>query len=160
LQLRYAQSAGMIRATLMTPHPGGLSLGGGSRYFRAVLDSLLDAVVIADVHGVVWGYNEGARRLFGYAPGEVVGGPIGLLMPPSCWRPELAFVDRPSDEDGRDATRQHVEGRRKDGTRYCCRLDITGFAIDGQRYLVGVAREQAEAPSPGGVTREALQDTV
>jgi len=144
----------------MTPHPGGLSLGGGSRYFRAVLDSLLDAVVIADVHGVIWGYNEGARRLFGYAPGDVVGRPIGLLIPPACWRPDLAFFDRPSDDDSPPATRQHIEGRRKDGTRYCCQLDITGFAVDGQRYLVGVARDQADTSSPGGIARETLQDAV
>ena len=128
----------------MNPQAGGFSLGGGSRYFRAVLDSLRDAVVIADAHGVIWGYNEAARRLFGYAPGEVVGRSIGLLLPSPCWRPDLAFVDRLPDEDSREATRQQVEGWRKNGTRYRCQLDLTGFAVDGQRYVVGVARELLE----------------
>jgi PAS domain S-box-containing protein len=139
----------------MTAHAGGFSLGGGSRYFRALLDSLLDAVVIADEHGAVWGYNEAAHRLFGYAPGEVVGRPVSLLMPAPCWRPDLAFVERPADEHAREASRQQVEGYRRDGSRYRCELDLTGFVVGGQRYVVGVAR-----PSPGGIAGHALQDPV
>jgi PAS domain S-box-containing protein len=150
------------RESLMSPLGGGLSLGGGSRYFRALLDSLLDAVVIADAHGVVWGYNEAARRLFGYAPGEVVGRPIGVLLPVSCWRPELAFGDRRAGEDERDEAGQQVEGWRKNGTRFRCRLEITGFAVDGQRFVVGVARELTAQGSPSaiGIARHPLEDSV
>jgi PAS domain S-box-containing protein len=163
----------------MTLQAGGFSLGGGSRYFRALLDSLLDAVVIADEHGVVWGYNEAAGRLFGFAPGEVFGRPIALLMPLHCWRPDLAFADRPSGQGGREAVRQQVDGWRKNGHRYRCELDLTGFVVDGQRYVVGVARELAEqgpardaaavtamAPdadepaSPAGITGQPRQDPV
>jgi PAS domain S-box-containing protein len=136
----------------MTAHAGGFSLGGGSRYFRALLDSLLDAVVIADEAGVVWGYNAAAHRLFGYAPGEVFGRPIGLLMPPTCWRPDLAFMERSSDEPPRESSRQQVEGYRRDGTRYRCELDTTGFVVDGQRYVVAVARELAEHGALQGPT--------
>lgn len=163
----------------MTGHAPGFSLGGGSRYFGALLDSLLDAVVIADEHGVVWGYNRAAHRLFGYAPGEVVGRPIGRLMPSTSWRPDLAFLDRSPDEHAREASRQDIDGHRRDGSRYRCQLDMTGFVVGGQRYVVGVARElmtpqcgrpaavdaalvpgPREPLSPGGITGQALQDPV
>jgi PAS domain S-box-containing protein len=145
--------------SLMTPQAGGFSLGGGSRYFRAVLDSLPDAVVIADEQGLIWGYNEAAHRLFGYGPGEVVGRPIGLLLPLACWRPEVAFDRRLSEQHPYEASRQQVEGCRKNGTRYRCDLDLTGFVVGGQRYVVAVARELA-APSAAGIAGEPLEDTV
>jgi PAS domain S-box-containing protein len=147
---------------------GELSLGGGSRYFRALLDSLLDAVVIADEQGLVWGYNRAAHRLFGHAPAEVFGRPIGLLIPPPYWYPDTTLDNAP------EGSRRRIEGPRKDGTRYRCELDITGFVVDGQRYLVGVAREVgkpgAELDEPGvsagpttsagGIAGQAFEDAV
>jgi two-component system, sensor histidine kinase len=147
---------------------GELSLGGGSRYFRALLDSLLDAVVIADAQGLVWGYNRAAHRLFGHAPAEVFGRPIGLLIPSHCWYADTTLDEAP------EANRRRIEGRRKDGTRYHCVLDVTGFVVDSQHYLVGVAREVGEpgpeldepgvsagqTASAGGIARQAFEDAV
>jgi PAS domain S-box-containing protein len=123
-----------------------LSLGGGSRYFRPFLNSLADAVVIADDRLVVWGYNGAAQRLFGYQPAEVLGRPLALLLP-DPGRDDLARVDAEADVP---APRRTIEGRRKDGSPYRCELAVTAFAVDGQRYLVCVAREQGTAgDSPG-----------
>jgi PAS domain S-box-containing protein len=135
-----------------------LSLGGGSRYFRAFLDALTDAVVIADEHLLVWGYNDAAERLFGHAPADVVGRPIAQLMPTDHWRAgeasgAAAAPGTPS--------RRAVEGRRKNGSAYHCELGLTSFVVDGRRYLVGVARElPAPCLSARGIAGEPLQDAV
>jgi PAS domain S-box-containing protein len=127
----------------------GLSLGGGSRYFRALMDSLLDAVVIADERDVIWGYNQAAHRLFGYAPAEVLGRPVGLLMPTTCWRADTALDARYAAGASAVASRRRIDGCRKDGSGYQCDLDLTLFVVDGRRFVVGVARETGHAAACG-----------
>ena len=125
----------------------GLGVGGGSRYFRALMDSLLDAVIIADEHGVIWGYNQAAHRLFGYAPGEALGRHVAMLVPAPCWRADAALDARFSSVVAAEAGRQRIVGRRQDGTAFHCALDLTAFVVDDRRYVVGVARELAVAPA-------------
>jgi sigma-B regulation protein RsbU (phosphoserine phosphatase) len=126
---------------------GGVGIGGGSRYFRALMDSLLDAVVIADDQGVIWGYNQAAHQLFGYAPSEVLGRHVALLVPSTCWRADAALDARFSSGAAAEAGRQRLAGRRKDGTAFHCLLDLTAFVVDDRRYVVGVARELAGVPA-------------
>jgi PAS domain S-box-containing protein len=130
-----------------------LSLGGGSRYFRPFLNSLADAVVIADEHLLVWGYNGAAQRLFGYPPAEVLGRPLSLVIAAQDGRPDFAALAAGGELP---AVRYAIEGRRKDGSRYRCELAVTGFAVDGQRYLVCVARDQGSGGSVGSPGRPEL----
>jgi PAS domain S-box-containing protein len=49
--------------------------------FRGILDSAPDAIVIADVDGVIALVNTAAERLFGYCRDELVGRPVEMLIP-------------------------------------------------------------------------------
>ena len=40
---------------------------------RRLIDSTPDAIIATDAHGVVTFYSDGAERMFGYLPGEIVG---------------------------------------------------------------------------------------
>ena len=51
--------------------------------FRAVADSASDAIVTADVNGVISGWNPAAGRLFGYTEAEAVGESVNIVMPES-----------------------------------------------------------------------------
>lgn len=48
---------------------------------KAIMDSALDGIVVADERGIIRSFNLAAQRLFGYTEAEALGQPIGLLMP-------------------------------------------------------------------------------
>jgi PAS domain-containing protein len=50
---------------------------------RQVVDCTSYAVVVADNNGVIRGWNESARALFGYTAAEAVGQRVELIIPQS-----------------------------------------------------------------------------
>ncbi len=51
--------------------------------FHALVQSLPDAVYTIDAGGIITSWNLGAERLYGWAAGEVIGRPMGILAVPA-----------------------------------------------------------------------------
>lgn len=53
-----------------------------SDFLNSVLDSSTEYSIIATgLHGTILSYNEGARRIYGYEPEEIIGAPVRILIP-------------------------------------------------------------------------------
>jgi PAS domain S-box-containing protein len=46
-----------------------------------LVESVPDAIIGADSKGIITSWNKGAERIYGYAAGEVIGGPVSVLLP-------------------------------------------------------------------------------
>ena len=83
----------------------------------AIVDSSDDAIMGKTLNGILTEWNEGARRLFGYAADEVVGRPMGTIIPPEKLAEEeevLARLRRGEKIDHFDTLRMRRDGSRVD----------------------------------------------
>ena len=79
-----------------------------------IVESSEDAILSKDLDGVITSWNHGAERLFGYAPEEVIGRPVTILIPSDRENEEPMILERIR----RGERIEHYETvrRRKDGS--------------------------------------------
>ena len=104
----------------MTPWSDSILADAGM--LRGVLESLPDALILADTGGVIRWWNAGAERLFGYTREEAVGQGLNLLVPERF---------RPAHDAG--FTRAIATGQLRTGTRV---LRTRAQPKDGRRLYV------------------------
>jgi PAS domain S-box-containing protein len=102
-----------------------------------IVESSDDAIVSKDLNGVITSWNRGAARLFGYAPDEVIGKPVTILIP----------EDRPDEEpqilrrirQGERIDHYETVRRRKDGSLIDISLTVSPIR-DGAGRIVGASK--------------------
>jgi two-component system sensor kinase FixL len=109
----------------------------------SLLDSVPDAMVIADERGEIVHANREAERLFGWPRAELAGRPIEVLLP-SRFRAEhqahrtgyhAAPRTRPMGL-GLD-----LSGLRKDGAEFAAEISLSPIEVDGRRCVVAAVRD-------------------
>ena len=58
----------------------------------AIVASSDDAIISKNLDGIIVTWNEGATRIFGYSPEEVIGKSITILIPPDRLEEEPAIL--------------------------------------------------------------------
>ncbi len=110
----------------------------------AVVDNVFDGIITISEHGIIRSFNASCSRLFGYAPQEVIGREVKMLMPAPYHAEHDSYLQHYLDTGiakiigtaGRE-----VAGLRKDGTVFPLDLSITSFTLDGDRYFTGCLRD-------------------
>ena len=107
------------------------------RWLAAAVECSDDAILTKDIDGVIASWNKGAERLFGYAADEVVGKPIGILIPPERYEEESDILLRIR----RGVPIEHYETirRRKDGRLIEVSLTVSPMK-DATGRIVGASK--------------------
>ncbi len=107
-----------------------------SRY-AALVESSDDAIITKTLDGLIATWNPGAERMYGYSPGEVIGRPVTILIPPEHLDEEPAILARLR----RGESIEHYETvrRRKDGVLVDISLSICPIR-DSKGRVVGAAK--------------------
>jgi two-component system, chemotaxis family, CheB/CheR fusion protein len=103
----------------------------------AIVESSDDAIIGIDLEGVITNWNRGAERLFGYAPREVVGNPVTMLLPEDRQDEEVGILTRIR----RGERVEHYETRRRrcDGTILDISLTVSPI-VDQVGRIVGASK--------------------
>jgi PAS domain S-box-containing protein len=81
------------------------------RLLASIIETSDDAIVTKDVNGIVTSWNNGAKRIFGYTAGEMIGRPI---VPPDRHNEEpeiLERIRRGERINHYETVRRHKDGR-------------------------------------------------
>lgn len=111
--------------------------------FHALTRTAIDGIMVIDEKARVQVYNPACERLFGYAPNEVLGRNVDMLMPEPYHSEHDGYIERYLKTAiphiigiGRE-----VVGRRKDGSTFPMYLSVGEGEVNGQRIFVGIVSD-------------------
>ncbi len=122
------------------------ALEQGEAHLRSILATVPDAMVVIDDRGLIQSFSAAAERLFGYAPEEVRGGNVSMLMPEPYRREHDGYLARylRTGERRIIGTGRVVIGQRKDGSTFPMELSVGEIAVEGKRQFTGFLRDLTE----------------
>src|SRR3954451_88975 len=96
------------------------------RHFRSILDTIPDAMIVIDEHGIMQFFSSAAERQFGYSEPEAIGKNISALMPDPDRSRHDGYLARylKTGERRIIGIGRIVTGMRKDGTTFPMHLTI------------------------------------
>lgn len=120
----------------------------------AIVESSDDAIISKNLDGIILSWNQGAERIFGYTPQEIVGSSILTIVPPELQQEEQGILAKLRNGERID----HFETVRlkKDGSRVEVSLTISPVR-DTTGKIVGaskIARDISERKRYESVLKE------
>ena len=115
----------------------------GRSLFRTLIATAADGIIVIDAQGIVQVFNAACEALFGYAPREVIGRNVKVLMPAPYHDEHDGYLShyRTTGEKRIIGIGREVVGRRKDGSTFPMYLSVGEGAIDGAPIFVGIIHD-------------------
>ena len=116
------------------------------RHFRSILDTVPDAMIVIDEHGIMQFFSSAAERQFGYSEPEAIGKNISQLMPEPDRSRHDGYLARylRTGERRIIGIGRIVTGMRKDGTTFPMHLSIGEMQSAGRPFFTGFVRDLTE----------------
>ncbi len=125
-------------------------------HLRSVLETVPDAIIVIDDHGIIESFSPAAERLFGYTEAAVVGSNVNTLMPSPYREQHDGYLKRylKTGERRIIGIGRVVVGQRADGSTFPMELSVGEINLDGRRLFTGFVRDITERQT----TRERLHE--
>jgi len=109
----------------------------------AVMDALIEAIVITNDRGIIKRCNKAVIDMFGYSQDEIIGKDISTLMTGEDRANHAAYIDRylNTHEARIIGIGREVNARRKDGTVFPIHLAIGEVGFRGTVRFIGMIRD-------------------
>jgi PAS domain S-box-containing protein len=115
--------------------------------FSTLLEIANDAVIVIDERHAIVLFNRGAERIFGYRAEDVLGEPVGLLLPERAAARHGAHIEafgRQASPTRRMGERSEIEGKRASGELFAAEASISYVEVGGVRYFAAIVRDVSE----------------
>jgi PAS domain S-box-containing protein len=122
------------------------ALSASEHRFRSVVQSAIDAIVLADERGHIIFWNKAAERMFFYSEPEVLGQSLTTIMPVRYRElHERGLAEfRATGKSKIMGKSLELQGLRKDGVEIPVELSLGTWTIGGATYFCGIIREIIE----------------
>jgi PAS domain S-box-containing protein len=122
------------------------SLRASEERLRAVVETAVDGIITIDDQGVITLFNPAASRIFGFAPEEILGKEVGLLMPDplsQAFKGHLATYLQTGIKKV-IGTGREVTAQRKDGSKFPMDVAVSETMLGEKRFFTGIVRDISE----------------
>lgn len=138
------------------PDPALQALRESEAHLRSILDTVPDAMVVIDIHGIIQSFSTTAERLFGWSEAEAVGHNVSMLMPQPYHDAHDGYLARYMKTGERRiiGIGRVVVGERRDGSTFPMELSVGEMKSTDKRYFTGFVRDLTERQE----TERRLQD--
>jgi two-component system sensor kinase FixL len=111
--------------------------------FQTLIGTAVDGIMVIDEVGRVRVYNKACETLFGYAPSEVIGNNVNMLMPEPYRAEHDGYIARykKTAEKRIIGIGREVVGRRKDGSTFPMYLSVGEGRLGKDRIFVGIIHD-------------------
>jgi two-component system sensor kinase FixL len=125
-------------------------------HLRSILDTVPDAMIVIDEHGIMQSFSSAAERLFGHRAADMVGKNVKLLMPAPYRENHDGYLARylKTGEKRIIGVGRVVVGERQDGSTFPMELAVGEMRSGSQRFFTGFVRDLTE----GQETEARLQE--
>ena len=115
-------------------------------HLHSILETVPDAMVVIDDHGLMQSFSVAAERLFGYTAGEVIGQNVKMLMPEPYRGSHDGYLGRYRHTGERRiiGIGRVVVGARKDGSTFPMELSVGEMQSGERRFFTGFVRDLTE----------------
>ncbi len=115
-------------------------------HLQSILDTVPEAMIVIDEHGIVQSFSAAAERLFGYRADEMIGKNVSALMPQPYRGAHDHYLARYLNTGERRiiGIGRVVVGERRDGSTFPMELAVGEMHSGGRRFFTGFIRDVTE----------------
>ena len=157
---RHIEAFGTTEETLDLPVQNSDEIGALARSFTDLLQRLeysqkrtqnivehaVDGLIVIDENGTIESFNPACESIFGYAPGDVLGRNISMLMPNSDRRQHDSYMRNYKETGERKiiGVGRLLKARKKNGMIFPIELSISEMVEGDRRFFCGIVRDMTE----------------
>ncbi len=114
--------------------------------YRSILEAAADAIVIVDSGGVIEMVNAAAERLFGFAPGEMLGQNIAMLIPAPHGDRHIDYLEshRAQAMTAYRGPSRERSARRRDGTVFPAEVSVNQVRLETYTFYTAIVRDVSQ----------------
>jgi PAS domain S-box-containing protein len=110
---------------------------------HSIFASVPESIVVADATGRIVQCNAATAAIFAYAPEELIGQKIEMLMEPAMQHHHAGYLNAYLATGQQKLINQPrvLKGRRKTGESFPVRLTISEMKVDNEHFFIGVMQD-------------------
>ncbi len=110
---------------------------------KALIENAIDGIVVIDEKGIIESVNPAAAKLFGFAPDEIIGNNVNVLMPNPYHDEHDRYLSNYLKTGNAKiiGVGREVKGKKKDGTIFPLRLAVSEIKLSERTIFTGFVHD-------------------